>query len=282
MSQKPRLIFIHIAKTGGSTMQFVIRRQYPQNRIFKFVWAEQSKQRQDMMAQSQAERDRWACLLGYIRFNPSDIFSEPPLIMTMLRDPVTRTISHYHFGRSDPDKIDRFEFAGSMTIQEYMRHPRQKNYMTRHIAALNGAFYRNTDQQLEAGETDEQLLERAKAVLRDQIDIVGLTEHYDASLILMKARLGWGFIHYHRHNTATEFKNKEERTKITPELTAEMESVSPLDFALYRYAKDIYAAQVEAYGADKLAQEVAAFKRTNQRLEPFFRTFINFRRRFRL
>lgn len=281
MSAKPRLIFIHIAKTGGSTMQFVIRRQYPAQKVIKFIWSEQADQRKELLEKIQAERDQLACLLGYIRFDTDGIFSEPPVSITMLRDPVTRTISHYHFGRSNPDKATRFEFSSNLTIQEYMNHPRQKNYMTRHIAALNGAFYRNSDQQLEAGESDESLLDRAKAVLRDKIDVVGLTEQFDASLFLMKARLGWGFINYYRQNDSSSFKNKEPRTKVTPELAAEMEQASPLDFALYRYAKTLFEAQRDAYGAEKLAQEVVTFQRNNKRLEPIFRTYLALRRRLK-
>ncbi len=265
MTSKPRLLFTHVPKTAGSTLRAIVERQYPKSTRLNIRKGNPSENLEILQAISQAERDTVSCVIGHVHFGIHYLFpTGENVYMTMLRHPVKRIISNYYYARSTTIRRN-YDLAMNLSLVEYAAHPTVNTLITRYVAGMNGT---TPDSLAVVQTTDQPSLEQAKANLRDHYKIIGFTEEFDASVLMMQKALGWGQVYYHSINTGKRLKNKEERPNLTPELTAAIEAACPLDMALHRYAMELYEAQKDAYGREKLAADLEAFQRANQRVSP--------------
>lgn len=271
---QPRLLFTHVPKTAGSTLRAIVERQYPKSTRLNIRKGSPPENLKILQALGQAERDALSCVIGHVHFGMHLLFPHGENVyMTMLRHPVKRIVSNYYFARSKPIRRS-YELAMSLSLVEYAQHPTVNSLTTRYIAGMSGD---SPDSLTVIQTADENTLERAKANLRDYYKVIGFTEEFDASVLMMKHALGWGQVYYHSINTGKNLKNKEKRADLTPDITAAIEAACPLDMALHRYAWELYEAQKDAYGRDKLAADLAAFQAMNTRIAPI----LEFARRLR-
>jgi hypothetical protein len=162
--------------------------------------------------------------------------------ITMLRDPIDRVISFYYFIQQTRQHYlyTYSEFEG-MDLKELVESGLTKmvdNGQTRLISGL----------WLEAGfgECDRAMLEQAKRNLRTHFSVVGLTEKFDASLVLLKRTFGWGNTLYQKHNVTHE---RPQRKKLPAETIEALRKTNLLDLELYDYAKKLFEEQIATQGA---------------------------------
>jgi hypothetical protein len=105
----------------------------------------------------------------------------------------------------------------------------------------------------------EEMLNIAKGNLAGNFAVVGLTEEFDRSLILMKRTLGWGTPFYTRQNVGQRHLRKEE---IPLETLRVLQENNRLDVELYRYAEELFREQLRAQ-ARSFENELQRFKRLN-------------------
>src|SRR6185295_12324969 len=89
------LIFLHIPKAAGTTLQdFILRHYKPGGKAFRFTGHQD--QLNALAAMTEAERNEIDVFAGHVHFGIHEKLSEPATYLTMLRDPVERIISHYY------------------------------------------------------------------------------------------------------------------------------------------------------------------------------------------
>jgi hypothetical protein len=170
--------------------------------------------------------------------------------LTFFRDPVARVFSHYHFVRGQPEHY-LHEAASAMSMTETSSSAaRPEPVTTRRLLADAGMASRD-------GTCAPDMLPAAKRNL-DSHAVVGLTEAFDASLVLMRHVFGWGRPLYVRQNV------REQRLGI--HLSAGEREVirtcNALDVELYRHARARLGRDVAAQG-DAFAWEVRMFRSLN-------------------
>jgi hypothetical protein len=136
------------------------------------------------------------------------------------------------------------------TLERFLQERRFDDYQTRRLA----------------GRFD---LDAAKRALGEQVDVVGLTERFDESLLLLRSAIGERGVsfHYERRNTLDrgELIRFED---LSPEMQERVRGANRLDLALYDYAcKEVFPRQVAAYPGD-MATDLEAFRRTNRDFRP--------------
>jgi hypothetical protein len=104
-------------------------------------------------------------------------------------------------------------------------------------------------------------LERAKANVERQFPVLGLIEHYDESLILMKNHFGWGRAFYTRVNVNTGRKTFEDFPKETQRF---IEQACEPELEFFEYAQKRLEAQLEAQD-EQFWRDVNTLKKNNQR-----------------
>ena len=90
------------------------------------------------------------------------------------------------------------------------------------------------------------MLETAQQNLADSFIVVGLTEQFDKTLLLLKEKLNWQQdISYQRLNVTRQGVSEKRLPKETVEL---IKRVNRQDIALYAYAQDLFKEQCSQQG----------------------------------
>jgi Putative polyhydroxyalkanoic acid system protein (PHA_gran_rgn)/Galactose-3-O-sulfotransferase len=113
-------------------------------------------------------------VVGHFWFGIHEHVTRPWTYVTLLRDPVERVVSLYHYLKLE-ERMSLEEFALSPPFKE------ADNDQVRRIAGADP----------EIGGCTRATLEAAKENLRRHFAVVGVTERFDETLVLLNRRLGW-------------------------------------------------------------------------------------------
>jgi carbon monoxide dehydrogenase subunit G len=244
---EPLLVFVHIRKTAGKTLRQILYRNYSRGRtrLVRNYFVAPDISLNVVKDLASAPPPDLRAIHGHFLFWPDIVWPENTQFLTLLRDPVERVISHYFWLRS---RSNRFRKTLEEAVGEGAIHD---NLQTRVLAAQMPPF----------GETTEDMLEAALAGL-NRMTVVGLTEHFDESLVLATRALGWRRMLYRRENVTPDRKPREE---IPPKIIALINRRNELDIELYRTASERFYREIESLG-DEFQIEVAALERANERV----------------
>jgi hypothetical protein len=234
------LAFIHVAKTGGRTIELILRNTYGVRYAHAVPWHSPDPDRV-IPKYEPADLRRllriWpplAAIGGHAVALWSDFDRERPVRwFAFLRDPLKRAASHYQFHAATEKQPRSFE--------EWLAWDVPRDHQVR-------AFSRRVD------------VEEAIAAIAEKHVFIGLLERFDESLVLLRKlvapelRLG-----YRRQNTAAD-------NSLAKELLADAgnrERLAELhrqEFRLYDHVvNEIYPRQIAAYGPG-LAEDLAALR----------------------
>lgn len=134
---------------------------------------------------------------------------------------------------------------------------------------LGGKHY-----ELPPGECSAELLEQAKRNLRDHCTVVGLTEEFDATLLLLRKAFGWNNLYYSREN---QTRKRPLRNSISLQTQEAIRQANQYDLELYQFAQSLFRAQLDRRGV-LFADELRRFRFFNQLFYPFLFTYWTGRR----
>lgn len=251
---KETIIFLHIPKTAGSTLLHILHRAYkPENSLF-IDDISQLDPIETLNSMNTARKKQIALLAGHLEFGIHQKLPNPATYFTILRHPVDRIISDYYFLQQTPHHpYYNYVVAHQISLQEYVQIPLVlDNSQTRMLA---GTWQQSSQP------CTRYTLQKAKENLQTHFSVVGLTERFDESLVLLKKRFGWKNILY--HSPLNKSKNRP-RLKDIPDKTIEaILAANKYDLDLYLYAHTLFARQTSnlsfklAYKKFQLAQKVA-------------------------
>jgi len=263
MSDKPLLLYLHVPKTGGSTLTTVIYEQYHDGTYSKeengyftagvyympggFEYRVGDQLNPDALRIMR--RPDANAVLGHFYFGLHEQLQRPTKYMTILRDPARRVRSLYlHLKQYN-------HLPAGMTLTQFVETP--------HIAEARNDQVRRISGAAPGLACDERDLERAKENLTRHIDFVGTTERYDASILLAQRIFGWTEpITYLPQLVNTALRDTP--TQDTDEMTRVREQ-NYLDVQLYDYASRLLDERIAAQG-ESFPQALADYQRDNERL----------------
>lgn len=232
------VIFLHIGKTAGSTMRTVIHRNVPASKRLLV----RSPQRLDtlrprreatldVIAAIPEELRRQARLIeGHLIYGVHRLIPGPSTYLTLLRDPVNLVVSQYRYVLRTPGhRLHDLVTSRDMTLEEYIKRGVSLETDNSQTRAISG------DVTTPYGECTDRMLEEAKRNIERRFSVVGLTERFDETLILLRAAFGWRKLCY------TPVKVSPDRDR-RPEVPAATRSVigeqNRFDLELYAFALD--------------------------------------------
>jgi Sulfotransferase family len=232
------LIFLHLPKCAGTTLNRIIEWEYDPMRVFSidpifFLWSYRKLNRWPTERLRRMQVFKGHMPLGIHRRLP-----QPSTYITFLRDPVERVISAYYFARNyflHP----KHRWISKLTLEEYVRVSPNHNVQCKYISGQPFVGDHH------AGECDEGTLEMAKENLNKYFSFVGLTERFDEGLAILKIMFGWEIVKYAKFNVTSGKQRKSSLPGSTVELIAER---NKYDVALYEFALPIFDAARARHG----------------------------------
>lgn len=239
------VLFVHIPKTGGTTLWDVARRLFKSKRVHRFVnmtSQEAMDQLRRMIDDGQTHNK--AILGGHVFYEPRYADRGYPY-MTMLRQPADRAISaYYHVLRVPTHRLHNRFVENQIGLAEGLREI-PSNLQLRYLAAV--------PLNREPTRAD---LDIAKANL-DRIEGVGLMERFHESLMLYRAIFGWSMPYYQRSNVSGTRPKQ-----IPPDVLALATELNALDMELYAYACDVFERRLNAIDVREMRRSLFWFERT--------------------
>jgi hypothetical protein len=250
------LIYLHVPKCGGTTINSVLRSNFGESERFYVNPSNVSTSRQQLAGRSESERRSLKLLHGHLSYGWHELLPQDATYFTMIRDPVARVVSHYNYVRFRTDHSHYLRETvqkEDMSIAEYVTSgicDEMNNGMVRLLAGVEDIVqepYGESD--LPYGTNDPALLDRALNNLEDHFAAVGLQEQFDESLLLFRDRLGLQSISYQRKNTGGRHYDK-----VRPD-TEDLEAIrsyNQLDRKLYQAVQNRFEEEISTLGLPSL------------------------------
>jgi len=263
MSKGKTLIFIHIGKAAGTTTKTIIGHQFQRDSIFNIDGSSPQnteKSINEFKSLPEIDKAQIRLISGHMSFGLHEYLSQPSTYFTILRNPVERVISdYYHVLRTPAHFLHAEVTTKNMSLKDYVkcRMTWTWNGQIRLLMGTlggslppSGSVFLSTDD-----------LELAKANIRDHFMIVGLSERYDESLLLLKRAFGWRIrnILYRKQNIGT---NRPPNDEIDSDTLKVIDSHNKLDIQLYEWAKQRFEEQIRKQGSS-FRRELQTFRFTN-------------------
>jgi hypothetical protein len=255
------IIFLHIQKTGGITLQRILRKKFGPSiyqRVFRVMTGRGKPLPLEASLKAKKMRDRY--FAGHVGFGVHRLLPQPFHYVTLLREPVSRIVSLYYFARSNPTAFYH-RVAKDVTLEEFssrIQMPELDNGQTRFIAGDPTDLFIN---RTPFGQCDQALLEKAKYNIEHHFSVVGLTEQFDHSMILLSEVMNWKDCHYLRLNSAPK------KPPIPESLVDKIAAQNWLDVELYQFAQQHFESQLMKYNIT--AERVQSYRQKNARLNAY-------------
>ncbi len=266
-----RIVFLHIPRTAGTTLQQIIERQYRPDQIFSLGLVVQEAI-EEFKQLEEVRRVKIRMLMGHMGYGLHRYLPGPATYFTILRQPVELVTSFYYFIRRSPQHyLHEFLKSGNRSLKEYLES--KVTYVTDNVQTrlLSGVW-----DTVPIGNCTPEVLERAKHNLREHFAVVGLTERFDETLLLLKRAFGWRNLFYTKRNVT---RRRPKTGELPVSLREAITDANRLDLALYRYAEELFEEQAARQGAS-FAAEVRKFQIANTLLSPCTRYLRGLRRQF--
>lgn len=244
LTHDDQLCFVRIPKTGSTTLISILDAQFSVAEICPVLVGDLPQTTPEQLAPYRLFRD-------HFDYDIHQYLPRSPVYITMLRDPVSRAISHYEFCKRCPNQTPFDNYLreeAAKGLKAFVCHPdptiriRTSNLQTRQIAAGLGSRHGNPFEPspLESQLSDADLFTLAKQHL-DAFAFVGITEQFQDSILLLAYSFGWYPVaEYQSLRVATKKSKKDE---LDPDILEAILSVNQLDWELYQYGRSRFQTQ---------------------------------------
>lgn len=269
------LIFVHIPRTAGTTLNYVMNRQYGPGQIYSIYTTDILGGMNAFRALPRTDRLRFKLIRGHVYYGLHPSVDGPSSYITFLRDPIDRAISDYLFTKIDTyNPLSDVLVKRKLTLKEYVESGVSvwtDNVQTRLLAGEAG-----TEQATPFGQCTDELLGRAKANLDSHFGLVGLSEKFDESSLLGRQKFGWNNCYYVRKNA---IQNRMPKSEIAGDTLATLQQFNRLDIALYEHCKKQLDELIHESGPE-FRRELQIFRSQNRYAGPVITYLHAAKRRF--
>ncbi|MCD4686503.1 MAG: sulfotransferase family 2 domain-containing protein [Anaerolineae bacterium] len=249
--KQPTMIWVHMPKAGGSTMNHLLDWNYD-----RVLALHHYKNLPAFMALTEHEKRQIDCINGPIYVGIHHHLPQPVTYITLLRHPVDRVISHYHYQFRRKRRLG--EKVPDWTIEEWLaRAPFQTSYQLRLLVGGDD-IERVLHDPLPADAVDI-----AKRHIEQYFSVAGVMDYYDETLLLIKRAQGWNRAFYARQNVNPVRTQRDDMSAAT---LAFLEHECAPEIELYEYIKARLEHTLAEQDSD-FEQELKQLRRANRRFE---------------
>ncbi|TKJ40777.1 hypothetical protein CEE37_07370 [candidate division LCP-89 bacterium B3_LCP] len=256
-----RLIFLHIMKTAGTTLERILKRQYGDLGAIRFYPKKLEDNLREFNELSSAEQNKVNVIMGHFRFGLHRELTGDYKYITLMRNPVDRIMSEYYYILTHPEhELHEPMTSQYKNIADFVRsgmYHLLDNTHTKYLSGMDDLGY---------GEYSSEAVEIARENLQKHFSFVGITEEFDESLIFLKRMYNWSTPYYIRENVTN---NRPKTESLTPEERAVIEEYARMDIELYEHIRSEFEERLSQQDGT-FRNEVEAFKLLNGQCVKYF------------
>ena len=236
-----RVIFLDIPMTAGPAMRAVVKHQYAPDDVISVYRPLMEQTLADLQSLDEARKRRSKFILGHVSFGVHELLPQPGecKYVTVLRDPVERVIDEYEYIRRTRQHF-LHDQVRRMTLKDFAATGLAngtQNGQTKYLTQSRWSSLPSSDRATEPMPSlTDGALEQAKRNLEQHFLVVGLTEELDATLLLMKRRLGWT-LPFYAGKAPPPPPPQSLRSTVSPDAVRAIEKHNALDMQLYDWSR---------------------------------------------
>jgi Sulfotransferase family len=230
---KPRLneqciVFLHVPKTGGQTIESPLIRNFPESERIHLDILD-TRLDEAMNSIPLEIRAHARLVWGHLPYGVHLHMPQRCEYITILREPIARVVSVYKYILRTRDHVLHDRVATEdIPFEEYLEsgidEGQTGNAQTRQLSGK------------QFGVLDRTALVEAKHNLEASL-VVGLTERFEETFVLLRRTLGLRTPFYITKNVSPPYDVSDRAVELARER-------NELDFELYRFARELFAAQL--------------------------------------
>lgn len=238
------LIFLHIPKTAGTTLNRIIEWQYNPFLIFTMDPYRIRATAERLATLPESRRSKLQVVRGHLYYGVHEFLPQGATYITMLREPVARFLSSYYFVQRRPlHPMHRKVTTERVGVEDFIRlTPHKQNFQCKLIAGVKGNE-----------SCDQAMLNRAKEHLARSFSVVGICERFEESLVVLARTFNWEIPYYENRKVAKT------RHKVEPIEIEMIREHNRFDLELYDFGKQLFEELVRKNEA-QVREGVAAIK----------------------
>jgi Galactose-3-O-sulfotransferase len=267
MTRERLLLFLHLTKTGGVTLNNIIVRNLsigeylviavpPRDDSALWTWSN-AEVRRALAALTPEAADRIRAVLGHYGPSVQRHLPKPCAVVTMLRDPVERLLSYFYYdvhrGMRPAALFEEFVEEGKDLALD--------NYMTRILSGIGelDPADKAASLQTHAPVDDAAFAQATKTV--DKCLIAGTTDQFDETLLVLAADLGWSLtdLVYQPGNVTSGRRATDD---LRPGVRERLLQMNQYDVDLLAHARAHLARRIAAYHGD-FDRDLSLFRELN-------------------
>ncbi len=225
------LIFVHIPKAAGSTLNYILNRQYKTYQTIQIDGVRVQETIDEFKNLPLEKRSTIKLIKGHGTFGLHEFIPHPSIYFTVLRNPVDRIISHYYYVQRRPDHyLHDIVTSKNIELNDYVSSGISPELDNGQVRLLSDHF-----DFVNQGQATKKLLDTAKKNLLQYFSVVGISEMFDETLMLLKRELAWkGYPLYRRVNVTGKRPMLDDIPRNTID---KIKKYNEFDCELYEWAK---------------------------------------------
>lgn len=235
-------------------MYDIISRQYPVEQRFA---VRSIKQINNLTSLSEQQKNQIRILQGHLPFGTHRYLphSQGTDYFTLLRSPVERVNSLYHFILEREGHYAHKEIVqNNYSLQDFVCSGLTKETDNGQLRLLGN----KTNADYGSLKVDD--LAFAKAKLKEHFTVVGLTERFDETVLLLKKQYQWKWTFYRRKNVT---KSKITVSDLDESTVNSIIRYNELDIELYNWAAQRFEQHIASLG-NKFEKELTGYRKLNR------------------
>ncbi|MCF6300377.1 MAG: sulfotransferase family protein [Proteobacteria bacterium] len=252
------VLFPHIPKTGGTSLDHIIAKNYKVDFI-KRINAEAVQRNLASMFKLHKKHQCYRIIMGHLELSDVvyQLLDRKKMVqLVMFREPVSRVISYWDYLRASPNH-PKHKIALKLSLSEFVNCKKINDIFNGQTYQLLGLLKNNVWKK--TPEPEEVLFEKAKFQLTNRFSIFGTTEQYAEFLIMAKKLLGWNDIYYQRKNI-TRLKTK--IADVDLKIIEQIKQNNRLDLKVYQFVNNTSNRRYQQLGINK--QLLAEYEEKNK------------------
>ncbi len=186
-------LFLHIPRTGGTTLRDIIESQYDDEKIFEIT---HFKNAFDQVKKVD-NIEEYDIIKGHFPFGIHELIDGDTQYITFLRNPVKRIQSIYRYSLQHEHHHD-YDYNRTHSFLDYVKSGRNILLNNGHTRLLAGEYF--SGDKIHYGTNPEWLLEKAFSNIETYFSFIGITDEFNKSIVLLKKKLKWKTPYYSKAN----------------------------------------------------------------------------------